>query len=65
MISELAREENQNLDVARYVVNLTRDDEHLSEKSILPEDLQTLGYMRSIREGFDFLGSVDAVIHSV
>lgn len=59
--SELSRKDHENAEVADRIMELIKDDQYLSEQGLLPEELQTIGYMRGLRGAFDYLGSVEEV----
>ena len=61
MDTELSRSDGENQSTVTTILSMVKDDDYLAEKLFLPEEMQTLGYMRSLRDGMDLFDSVESV----
>lgn len=59
---EDATSAEQNLCVAEQIMDICKNDEYLSElESLVPENIQTAGYMVQVRGSFDMLQTTKCV----
>ena len=55
--TEIARSQDANMEVAKRVYSLCQQDPYFRESMISPDTLQTMGFMRQVRNNLDLLES--------